>query len=403
MTVSNEQLVEKATITTNAIASAGKLNPAQSNKFIDYVFDLTALKDNTRIVRFTNETLEIDKIGVGRRAAVAKAEAADPKVRRGITTSKVVLQPREVMVPFEISDNFAEINIEGRDVEDTVVRLMATQTGNDLEELYVNGNSLGPAALESDMIEGGDSTRYIKDTYLALFDGWAKLAYTSGHVVDIQGQNIGLSVFNKILRSLPIKFRRNLRDLRWFLSPDLWQLFQEKMATRIGALGDAAATQTPDKVPGPFGIPAVPVPLWSFQPTIVEHVTLTGTTQVSLKNAPIIAGSVSVLPSTLGKAPTTPYVETTDWVLDYAAGKINRTSGGAISSGATVKVTYQASPQILLTHKDNLIVGIGRDIRVEKDRDIYKTLNQYAITTKVAVAFEETDAVAFGINVGTGV
>jgi len=355
------------------------------------------LRNNARVVRFTNETLEIDKIGVGRRVAMAKAEATDPRRRRGITTSKVTLQPKEIMTPFEISDTFAEVNIEGRDVEDTIVRLMATQTGNDLEEQYVTGNKLGPARLESDIIEGGDSTRYVKDTYISLVDGWQKLGMT-GHVVDLQGMNIGLSVFGKIMRAMPIKFRRRLQDLRWFLSPDLWQMFQEKMATRIGKLGDDAATQTPDQLAGPFGIKAVPVPLWALQPLVVEHITLTGTTKSSLLHGPVT--NVVITPTTLAGTPVTPYVEGTDYTVDYTGGGITRLGGGAIGSGATVKVTYQSYPTIMLTHKDNMIIGIGRDVRIEKDRDIFKGVNQYAITTKVDVQLEEVDAVAYGHNIG---
>ena len=57
----------------------------------------------------------------------------------------------------------------------------------------------------------------------------------------------------------------------------------------------------------------------------------------------------------------------------------------------------------MLTHKNNMIIGIGRDIRIEKDRDIYKGVNQYAITAKVAVEFEEVTAIAKGRNIGTGV
>ena len=75
--VTNQELVTKATNTTNQLASAGKLNPAQSDKFIDYVVDQTELKNNARVVRFTNETLQIDKIGVGRRVAVPAAEATE--------------------------------------------------------------------------------------------------------------------------------------------------------------------------------------------------------------------------------------------------------------------------------------------------------------------------------------
>jgi len=180
--ISNEELVQKAVITADALASAGKLNPAQSDRFIDFVIDETVLKDNARTVRFRNETLEIDKIGIGKRAAVPKAEARDPGVRRGVNTSKITLKPSEIMVPFEIGDNFRELNIEGDAVEEHIIQMFATQLANDLEELYVIGDENGPAQVESDLVDNGSSD-YVKDTYLALQDGWSLLA-DGGHIVD---------------------------------------------------------------------------------------------------------------------------------------------------------------------------------------------------------------------------
>lgn len=397
MTLSNEELIRKAVITADALASAGKLNPAQADRFIDYVVEETVLKDNARIVRFRNESLEIDKIGIGARAAMPKAEAQDPGKRRGITTSKVTLTPKEIMVPFEIGDTFREINIEGDDVEDHIVRMFAKQFGNDLEELYVMGDKLGQASLQSAVDEGGSSSQYVKDTYLALVDGWQRLA-DSANIVDAAGANIGLSIFSAAIRALPTKFRRNKAQLRWFVSPDLWQLYLEKLSTRATILGDDAASGANQ---GPFGIPAVPVPLWDFSAPVVEHVVLTGTTDVALRYSDIT--DVVVTPSTLGSTPTTPYIDTTDYVVDLAAGLIHRTSGGAIGSGNTVKVTYKAPPQLLLTHQNNFVVGIGRDIRIEKDRDIYKGVNQYAMTSKVDVQFEELSAIVKVKNIGRGV
>jgi len=397
--ISNEELVQKATIVADNLASAGKLNAAQADRFIDYVIDETILKQNARTVRFRNESLDIDKIGVGNRVAVPKSEAADPQVRRGISTSKITLTPSEIMVPFEIGDQFKEINIEGESISDTIVRLMATALANDTEELYIGGNTLGPAALEGDLIDNGSSTQYVKDTYLALQNGWFTRA-EGGNIVDAAGTNIGLSVFSSAIRAMPTKFRRNMSRLRWFMSPDLWQLYLEKLSTRATMLGDDAA-RGGGETPGPFGIPAVPVPLLPFQPTIVEHVVLNGTTAVSLKNAPV--ANVVVTPSTLAATPTTPYVVVTDYALDATNGTIARDAGGAIGDGDTVKVTYQANPQLLLTHMSNLIVGIGRDIRIEKDRDIFKGVDQYAITAKIAAQIEELTAVVKVRNIGTGV
>jgi hypothetical protein len=303
------------------------------------------------------------------------------------------------MVPIEIGDTFREINIEGENVEDTIIRMFATQLANDMEDLYINGNKLGPARLQSDMLEGGNTTQYVKDTYLALQDGWSLLA-DQGNVVNAQGQNIGLSVFSKAIRAMPTKFRRNKAQLRWFISPDLYQLYLEKLTTRGTPLGDSAVGGGAS-TPGPFGIPIVPVPLWEFTPLTVEHVTLTGTTAAALKGGPL--QNVVVTASTLGSTPTTPYVETTDYVIDYTLGTIVRNGGGSISSGQLVKVTYRPNPQLILTHMNNFIVGIGRDVRIEKDRDIYKGVNQYAITAKVAVQLEETSALVKVRNIGNGV
>jgi hypothetical protein len=395
--LSNEELVKKAVIVTDAIASAGKLSPAQSDRFIDYVVDESSLKNSARIVRFRNEQLEIDKIGVGRRLALPAAEASDPNIRRGVSTSKITLQPKEIILPFEISDNFREINIEGDNIEDTIIRMMTKQLANDLEDLEINGDTLGPAILQSDYVEGGDATRYIKDNYLALTNGYTRLA-DSANIYDAQGSNIGLAIFGAALRSMPTKFRRDTSQLRWYMSPDLSSIWQEKLASRATALGDAAVTGKEGV--GPFGIPIVTVPLMQFKQKIVQHVTLTGTTVAALRYKPI--SDVVVTPSTLANTPTTPFVETTDYTIDYTNGTIVRVGSG-IGSGSTVKITYLASPQVLLTHKNNFIIGIGRDIRIEKDRDIYKRVNQYAITVKLDVQFEELTAIVKAKNIGYGI
>ena len=115
---SNEDLVRKAVIASDALASSGKLNSAQADKFIDYVIDITGLSRMARVVRFRNESLDIDKLGVGARVTMAASEAVGPSLRKGVTASKVTLSPAEIMTPFEISDTFRQVNIEGDSVED---------------------------------------------------------------------------------------------------------------------------------------------------------------------------------------------------------------------------------------------------------------------------------------------
>lgn len=393
--ISNEELVRKAIITTDAIVSSGKLNDVQADKFIDYVIDESILKNNARVVRFRSENMNIDKIGIGSRAAVAKQEATDPGVRRGVSTSQVVLTPKEVMVPFEISDTFKDINLEGASVEDTIMKMFAKQLANDLEELYLTGDLLGHAILENDLKGSGSTTQYVKDTFLALQNGWLRIA-DGGNIVDAANASISLNVFSKLARAMPTKFRRDPSKLRYFMSPDLYQLYAEQLASRDTNLGDSVAG---GQKHSPWGIPVVPVPLLPHYVPVVEHVTLSGTTAASLRYKNLT--SEVVTPSTLANTPTTPYVEGSgnDYVFDGPNGTITRDAGGAISDGQVVKVTYKATPQIILTHMMNFIIGIGRDIRIERDRDIYKGVDQYAITVKVASTFEENTAIVKGTNI----
>lgn len=398
MSMTPEELVQKAAIITGDIAAAGKLQPDQADKFIDFVVQETMLDKNARVVKFKPETHEINKIGVGTRVAMPKSEAADPRRRRGITTTKVTLAPQVIAVPFELSDEFLEVNLEEEQVEDHIVQMMARQFANDLEELYINGHTTGPAAIENDLYPPGSTTEYILDDYLALFDGWLELSETA-NIVDFGGQNIEPDVFSRMLNAMPSKFRRDKRMLRFFVSTELEQRYRLAVSGRATAGGDAALEGAGNLKP--FGVELVPAPLMPDQPTWVEHVTLTGVTPASLSFDPIVTGTVIVTTSTLtSTASEAAYTETTDYTVDYTNGTITRVAGGTIVPGTVVKVTYDTQSQILLTHNNNFILGIGRDIKVEQGRDIFKGANQWIMTAKVSVQFEELTAIVKGKNIG---
>lgn len=397
--LSNEEILEKATITTQDIVSAGRLNDAQADRFIDFVIDVTGLKDRVRVVRFRNDKLDIDKIGVGKRVALPKKEAIDPALRRKASFTKITLQPEEIMVPWEISDDFLLENLEGEQVEDTIMRLMATQLSNDLEELDIQGEKLGPLALEGDLVDGGSNTEVIVDTYLKLQDGWLKRAGQS-HIVDHDGQNISHQVFSDMIVEMPSKFKRNKRNLKFFASDTTEQLFRNNLAARATGLGDSAATSEINLMP--FGIELVPLALLPQTPLVTEHLTLDGTTVKALKNKNIVVGSEFVVDQAIDDNPKNaiaPFIEGTDYDMDYASGTIAR-KGGAIGDPTDVKISYLSQSQMWLTEFRNMILGIGRDIRVEQDRNIFASVTEFAITTKVGVQMEETDACVLGINIG---
>ena len=53
-----------------------------------------------------------------------------------------------------------------------------------------------------------------------------------------------------------------------------------------------------------------------------------------------------------------------------------------------------------LTPRENLVFGIHREVRVDKDKDILRGVNIYAITTRIAVEFEDADSVVLVVNLG---
>jgi len=208
-------------------------------------------------------------------------------------------------------------------------------------------------------------------------------------------------VWDQLIRAMPEKFRRDKAQLRFICSPDLAQIWLTKYATRMTSGGEDAAQGRPQT---PFGVPLIEVPQLEFQPTTVEHVTLDDVTKVYLRYAPV--SSVVVLPTTLGNTPTTPYPSgaTGGYILDSAEGSLLSYDSGSGLDGVTVKVTYKANPQVVLTHMSNLILAYGRDsMKVEKGRNIHKQADEFVMTGKMDVEVEELDALVKGYNIGTGV
>lgn len=401
MAMSNQELVEKAgAILSSSLASGGKLNPQQADRFIDFVFDESMLDGFARIERFRNEQLDIDKIGVGQRVAVPADEGIDPGIRRGVNTSKVTLQPQEIMLPSEIGDTFKEHNIEGDNVVETILQLFARQLANDLEELYIHGNTGGILQSQFDLNEGSSTTLFLEDSYLKLFNGFLQKAQ-SGNVVDIGGAAISANVFRQMLSAMPTKFKRNKNRLKWLVPTGIEEIWRERLASRATGLGDRALTEDGNIMV--WGIEMIPVPLMELNPLQTQSTAFTGSgSTIQLDFAPILDGSVVVMDEADAATgqPHIPYVDPTDYTVDATAGTITHAGGGSsIGATDTVRITYRSMPQILLVLEGNLIIAFGRDIRMERDREIFRRVDQFATTVKVDTQYEEDTAVVVANNV----
>lgn len=258
--MSNE-LLQKVIATTSLGtapgAGDGLLNPEQSRRFIDYMWDATVLGSQVRKIRMKSDTAEVDRIAVGERLLRGATEAVDDGLNAGVGFAKISMTTAKLRLDWELSTEALEDGLEGEDLEDHVARLMSTQAATDLEDFAINGDT--------------DETL---DPLLKNGDGWAKRAERLGHVVDFGGNTVDRSVWHKALKALPRRYR-NRNGLKFFAGTGVIQdyLFslQQTDANFITPESMAAAGINQAVVPsGPagfitgnaFGTPIQEVPLF---------------------------------------------------------------------------------------------------------------------------------------------
>ena len=243
--------------TASENGNGGLLNPEQSSRFLDYMFDATVIGKVARTVRMKADTTEIDRMSIGEKLVKLATEADNTGVNSPVTFSKISLTTKKLRMDWELSTESLEDNIEGADVEDHIARMMATQAGNDIEDLILNGD-----------------TSLTGDALYKSFDGAVKKAKTSGRVVDAAGAAVSRAVFNSALKALPRKYKQRRTDLRFLAGSNLIQdyLYSTSNSTNFANPQDIASGIIRGDVPvvgGPagyvapyaFGIPIVEVPL----------------------------------------------------------------------------------------------------------------------------------------------
>ena len=266
MATQQEILSKADEVTTSVVGndSGGLMKPEQSNRFIDFVVDQSVLMQNSRLVRMRSPQMEIDKTSVGTRLLTKATEATDGSANAAVTFTKVSLSTVKLRLDWALSTESLEDNIEGASLEDHIAQIMARQTANDMDDLFINGNTSSNNGL------------------LKALNGFVKLSLTSGRTVDEAGNNVSRSTYDRILRNLPSKYLQRRNELKFFsgsgvVQDSIFSLSNPNSATLATAgapspgsvAGDAAFLQGAMRINGgpgstglsPYGIPLVEVPL----------------------------------------------------------------------------------------------------------------------------------------------
>jgi len=336
---SQEEILSKADeVTTGVVGndSGGLMKPAQSNRFLDFVIDQSVLMQNARVVRMRTPQMEIDKVSVGTRLLSKATEATDSGANAAVTFSKVSLSTVKLRLDWALSTESLEDNIEGASLEDHIAQVMARQTANDLDDLFINGNTSSNNGL------------------LKALDGFVKLAKTNGRVVDEAGNQVSRATYDRILRNMPTKYLQRRNELRFFSGSGNVQDTIYSLGNPNSATAATAGAPSPGYVTG--NVPCLQGAMRGNGGP--------GSTGISPFGIPLI--EVPLMPETV--------------TGDY--------SGAAGSHG-----------HIELTFPQNRVIGIHRDITVYRQFKPKTDTIEYTQYMRVASNIENADSYVIGKNV----
>ena len=206
-------------------APGGILQPEQSRRFIDYIWDATVLANDGRRVTMRANTMELNKVNVGERVIRAAKQADGTYTNANAIFTKIELTTTKIRLDWEVATESLEDNIEGAALEDHLVRLMTNAFANDLEDLAINGDgSTAP--------------------FLSIMNGFVNQV-TSGSdaheaVVTVSNNEWTPEVLEQVIHALPRKYRALKTGLKFYASTDTFA----GIVKHNGTLADSIYTDT---------------------------------------------------------------------------------------------------------------------------------------------------------------
>lgn len=234
MGISNEELLQKATLTTSDFGGATEapLSVEQVQEFITLMAAQQVFLPDVRRVTANAAKWEESIVDFGGRITKGGTEATrlDAGDRVKPSTGNVTISTVLLRAEVPVSDEALEDNVAQSGFANDLERLIADQFGYDVEDLLVNGD-----------------TGHASDTFLQLNDGWLKQAQgASGNTVDASGDGQDYqTIFKKLLQSVPNRHKRGLTtDGRFYVPTILEEQYRDILAARGTPLGDLTLTGT---------------------------------------------------------------------------------------------------------------------------------------------------------------
>ena len=294
------------------------LDPEEADKFIDYVVDESFWDKNAQIVKMAKNEKNIRYMGYNadKRFLYPADSFASSNYTKTFKEGKITLSSKKLRGCVVIYDSDLEDNIEGQAFADHLMKIIAKRVANELDEIYYVSNQTAFTTADARGLTNGFRYHLLHGSPSDSGDlpnAATELDASSDfdNAGEIAEQSTGQPYqwefkFAKMLSSLPSKYKvQGLGNLRYFCNDIVASDYIEALSKRGTVLGDNAI----------------------------------------LGKAPLSFGTVPL--ATIPLLPTT-YVTGSEGTEAYGSGTFT---------------------DVILTNKDNFIIGLHKSLKLESKRE----------------------------------
>jgi len=405
------------------------LAPEEADRFRDYVFDQSVLKNNARQVKMNKATVNIRAVGLGSEKFLhpgATFSSSDYKTR--LTHNLIQLTAKEVRGCVVIPDDDIQDNIEGDAFIDHIMKMVTKQIANELDEAYWIGDTHGLSGFANTDIR-------------SLFDGWRYRILHSGPGEDYENDVSGsatildaapgaTAAITGVSQADPCVITATAHG---FSTGDQIKITNVEGMTELNGKLYKITKLTADT----FSLDGIDSTGYTAYTSggvcIKQDFLLTGKIVEQNSSAPYnwefkFGKARRVLPAKYKKEglESLRYFTNDQVAQDYIdalsaratnIGDLALTGGAPLKSGvipivpcplmandldADGKLGEGSYTDCMLTHKDNLIVGIYKEIQMETERQAADRATYFFYTLRADLAVENVNAIVLIKNLLTG-
>jgi len=413
--MNNSELLNKSVI-QKGLLSTITFSPEEADRFLDYVIDQSVFKNNARIEKMKLAQKNVRAIGLANGVLKPKSTLTDSDIINSLSNDLIALSAKKVRGAILVTDDDLEDAPEGDAFIDHLLGMIARQIANELDSAYYLSEPGAPD--EASMLDiydvwRGWRHRILNDTNLVtggatILDAQSASDFTlhSGYIAEQNGSAPYQweIKFAKALKKMPGKYKQlGLQNFRFFVNDQIESDYVDALSGRGTALGDKIILEGGQAA---FGkVPIVSAPLMPVDLPMAKSGG--GATTVDENSA--ADQKVLKVAATANFAPGDKiliYKKEVGYKREIA--EVASVQDGvsltlkdnliythlATDAEAVTEVTLDTT-DCLLTHKDNLIIGLHRDIKMETQRDAKLEGTIFFYSLRADVAVENLNACVF--------